>query len=277
MADANRIDTIFVRLRERNEAALVPYLTAGFPQLTWTLPLLKMLAENGADIIELGVPFSDPIADGPTIQAACKVALEQGASLRSVLDVVAEFRREFETPIVLFGAFNPFFHYGLEQFAADAAQVGADAVLIPDVPVEETDSVRPALSARGLHLIELVAPTTPFERKKVIVERASGFLYYISVKGVTGARADTRFAIEGPLSELRLLTNLPVVVGFGIATAFQAQEVARLADGAVVGSALIERIRAASDLEDAIRDVGAWLHELAEAVKTARQTNEHKG
>ncbi len=270
MSTTNRIDAVFAKLRTKNEAALVPYLTGGFPSPEWTLPLLKSLAENGADIIELGVPFSDPIADGPTIQAACKTALENGTTLERILDIVAEFRRASDTPIVLFGALNPFLHYGFEKFAARSATVGADAVLIPDVPVEEADGIQPVLRSHGLHFIELVAPTTPFERKKLIAERASGFLYYISVKGVTGARANTRFALEEPLAELRSLTTLPVVVGFGIATPAQAQEVARLADGVVVGSALIEKIAAARDVVSACGEISGWLNELSTAIKTAR-------
>lgn len=266
----NRVDRVFRQLRDANKAALIPYLTAGFPKREWTLPLLTMLAKGGADIIELGVPFSDPIADGPTIQAACKVALEEGTNLTWILELVRTFRRESETPIVLFGALNPFLHYGLERFAADAAEVGVDAVLIPDVPLEETDTVKPALEKQGLHLIQLIAPTTPLERKKHIVERASGFLYYISVKGVTGARANSQFMLEQPLAELRSLTPLPVVVGFGIATPNQAAEVARLADGVVIGSALIDRIRQEQSLEGAVESVGQWFGELARAVATAK-------
>ncbi|MCX7626761.1 MAG: tryptophan synthase subunit alpha, partial [Candidatus Sumerlaeaceae bacterium] len=226
MIPANRVDRVFENLRKNNRAALIPYLTAGFPKLSWTLPLLKMLADRGADIIELGVPFSDPIADGPTIQAACKIALDEGTTLSKVLELVQKFRQGgYETPIVLFGALNPFLHLGLEEFARAAVEAGADAVLIPDVPLEEASHIRPALHKRGLHLIPLVAPTTPLERKRQIVSQARGFIYYISVKGVTGARAQTHFDLTEPLAELRALTTLPLVVGFGIASPEQAVEV----------------------------------------------------
>jgi len=270
MPPRNRIDDVFEQLRRRSQAALIPYLTAGFPSPEWTVPLLEMLATHGADIIELGVPFSDPVADGPTIQAACKVALDKGTTLQLVLNMVRKFREKHATPIVLFGALNPFHHYGIGQFVAEAAAAGADGVLIPDVPIEETKWVRPALEAHNLHLIELIAPTTPFERKKQIVAQASGFLYYISVKGVTGARATVDFALDQPLGELRSLTTLPVVVGFGIATPQQAATVARLADGAVVGSALIDRIRSSSTLAEALQTVGPWFQSLKTAVASPR-------
>lgn len=272
MTLANRVDRTFESLRRENRAALIPYLTAGFPKVSWTLPLLRMLAERGADLIEVGVPFSDPIADGPTIQAACKIALDEGTTLKKVLEVVHEFRQAgYETPIVLFGALNPFLHFGLEKFAQAAVAAGADAVLIPDVPLEEASQIRPVLLKHGLHLIPLVAPTTPLERKRQIVSQASGFIYYISVKGVTGARAQSRFDLAGPLSELRTLTTLPVVVGFGIASSEQAREVARQADGVVVGSALIDRIGLAGDLDTTVRHVGDWFESLQKGVWGARR------
>lgn len=271
MTVVNRVDQTFEALRKEKRAALIPYLTAGFPKLTWTLPLLKMLAEKGADVIELGVPFSDPIADGPTIQAACKIALDEGTTLKTVLEFVHEFREAgYQTPIVLFGALNPFLHFGLDKFAQAAAAAGGDAVLIPDVPVEEASQIRPVLVNHGLHLIPLVAPTTPLERKRLIVSQASGFIYYISVKGVTGARAHSRFELAGPVGELRTLTTLPVVVGFGIASPEQAMEVAREADGVVVGSALIDRVMQSADLITTIRDVGNWFVSLQKAVQSAR-------
>jgi tryptophan synthase alpha chain len=267
---ANRIRRTFENLREQNTPALIPYITAGFPQLDWTVPLMEMLASNGADIIELGVPFSDPIADGPTIQRACKTALEAGTTLEKVLWLVREFRKNNDTPIVLFGALNPFYHYGLGRFARDAADAGADAVLIPDVPVEEAPPLQAILRAHNIDFILLVAPTTPLERKKVIAQNASGFLYYISVKGVTGARAQSKFAIEEPLRELRQVTDLPVVVGFGIATPEQARQVALHADGVVVGSALIEKIAAAKSLNEALQTTSPWFKSLKEAICTTR-------
>lgn len=267
----NNIDATFEALRGSDRAALVPYLTAGYPSPEWTLPLLEMLATQGADLIELGVPFSDPIADGPTIQAACKVALDAGTTLAGVLDTLAAFRRRFSTPVVLFGALNPFLRYGLEEFALAASRAGADGVLIPDVPLEESEPIAATLATHRLHLIQLVAPTTPFSRKKLIVERAAGFIYYISVKGVTGARAQARFALVEPLAELRQLCSLPVVVGFGIATSAQAREVARIADGVVVGSALVERVGRSGSLDEALETVSPWFAEMAASVHEARR------
>ncbi len=266
MTAGNRIDDKFVALRRERRKALVPYLTAGFPSPEWTLAILELLADQGADIIELGVPFSDPIADGPTIQAACKVALDNGTTLPWVLETLERFRSRHDVPVVLFGAMNPFHRYGLDRFAADARRAGADGVLIPDVPLEETPFVRPALEAQGLHLIELIAPTTPLERKKRIVEQASGFLYYISLKGVTGARGGMHLAVEEPIAELRALTSLPVVVGFGIATAEQAAQVSRVADGIVVGSALIDKLASCSSLQEALKLVGPWVSQFREAI-----------
>lgn len=259
----SRIARIFEQLQQRGERALIPYLTAGFPAPGFTLPLLDALVRGGADIIELGVPFSDPIADGPTIQRASQEALAAGTTLQGILEMVHEFRRKHDTPIVLFGAYNPFFHYGLERFAGDAARAGTDAVLVPDLPVEECAEAAHCLSDKGLHLICLVAPTTTSERKALIAQHASGFIYYISVKGVTGARNSASFKLDEPIRDLRRVTNLPVVVGFGIARPDQAAEVAQYADGVVVGSALIDLISA----NRGEKDLGALVEEYTRAMK----------
>ena len=238
----SRISQAFENARARGERALIPYLTAGYPQLSATVGLLRALERGGADMIELGVPFSDPIADGPTIQASCAESLRQGTTLAAVLDMVREFRRESQTPIVLFGSYNPFLRYGLERLARDASAVGADGLLIPDLPVEEGDEAASVLRGAGLDVVFLVAPTTPLERKRLICAKSSGFVYYISVKGVTGARESLAFELEQPLAELRTVTTLPVAVGFGIATPAQAAAVGRLADGVIVGSALVKLV-----------------------------------
>ena len=264
----NRITKAFERTRAGDEKALIPYLTAGFPAPSRTVALLRALVRGGADIIELGVPFSDPIADGPTIQRACAEALEAGTSLEVILHLLKQFReKDTVTPIVLFGAYNPFFHYGMERFARDASESGADALLIPDLPAEEAGEVIPVADAAGLCLIQLVAPTTPADRKAQIARQASGFVYYVSLKGVTGARTDMRFELEKPLAELRAATTLPVAVGFGIATPDQAGLVARVADAVVVGSALVDlasRNREAPDLEE---QVEAYIRSMKEAVR----------
>ena len=238
----SRISRCFAELKSRGETALITYLTAGFPAPDHTAELLEALVRGGADIIELGVPFSDPIADGPTIQKASSEALDAGTTVPRILDMVREFRKCHDTPLVLFGAYNPFFHYGIEGFVSDAAEAGADGILIPDLPVEEGDEVVPLAKAAGLDVIFLVAPTTPFERKRAICSRSGGFIYYISVKGVTGRRASASFQLEKPIAELRQVTDLPVAVGFGISEPAQAAEVAKLADGVVVGSGIVDLV-----------------------------------
>lgn len=236
----SRIAEKFRTLRESGSRALIPYLTGGYPTPAATLGLLQALERGGASIIELGVPFSDPVADGPTIQRASTAALDAGTTLSKLLQIVTEFRNTSEIPLVLFGAYNPFFHYGLERFAKEASAAGVDGVLIPDLPSEEGDEVEPVFRQFGLDLIYLIAPTTPRGRKSQICKRGSGFLYYISLKGVTGARSDLTYELEEPLQEIRDCTDLPVAVGFGISTPEQAVTVARWADGIVVGSALID-------------------------------------
>lgn len=236
----SRLSEKFTELRSRGERGLVPYLIAGYPAPEHTVNLLKALERGGADVIELGVPFSDPLADGPTIQAASSVALDAGVSLPGILQMVKEFRASgSELPLVLFGAYNPFFHYGLEKFAEDARAAGVDGVLIADLPADSAQEVSPVLKSAGLDLICLIAPTSNLERKKMICSQGSGFLYFISVKGVTGARQDLEFELGDTLRELKSITDIPVAVGFGISTPAQARQVGGWADAVVVGSALI--------------------------------------
>jgi len=263
----SRIREIFDQVRARGERALIPYLTAGYPQPASTVELLRALERGGADIIELGVPFSDPIADGPTIQASCAQSLRQGTTLAAVLNMVREFRRESRTPIVLFGAYNPFLHYGLDRLTRDAAAAGADGLLIPDLPVEEGDEAAGFVHGAGLDLIFLVAPTTPLERKRLICSRSTGFVYYISLKGVTGARESLAFELEQPLAELRSVTDLPIAVGFGIATPAQAAEVGRLADGVIVGSALVKLVGQHADSPDLIPTVEQYIRTMKEPLR----------
>ncbi|MFH0794828.1 MAG: tryptophan synthase subunit alpha, partial [bacterium] len=184
----NRIDALFQRKREKDQKSLVLYLTGGFPDLKTTQKLLPVLEEAGCDLIELGVPFSDPIADGPTIQAASQSALQTGTTLSKLLEVVSRFRERSQIPLILFSAYNPFHKFGLEQVAQEARSAGADGFLAADLPVEESEEFRSICLENDMCLIYLVAPTSPPERKKLIASKASGFLYYVSLKGVTGAR-----------------------------------------------------------------------------------------
>ncbi|MBX7245261.1 MAG: tryptophan synthase subunit alpha [Candidatus Sumerlaeaceae bacterium] len=263
----NRIDKVFAELKERGEAALIPYLTAGFPNLEATLPLLRALVRGGADVIELGVPFSDPVADGPTIQRSSSEALAAGTTFPKILEIVKQFRAESETPIVLFGAYNPFFHYGMEKAARDAATVGVDAFLIPDLPADEGTEAEPAIREAGLYLIYLIAPTTPPDRVKFICSRGSGFLYYISVKGVTGARTSVSLELEKPLAQVHAATKLPVAVGFGIGTPEQAAQVGRLAEGVVVGSALVDLVGKNRDAADRDQKVEEYIRSMKAPLK----------
>jgi len=240
----NRIDSKFSELRSAGGKALVGYLTAGDPDMARSEQDIRDALENGVDVLELGMPFSDPTADGPTIQAAAQRALAAGATLSKVLDLVGRIRADFDTPIVLFGYANPLFHYGYDKLCADAAAVGVDGLLVVDLPHEETEEIRSAMDANGLHFIPLVAPTTPKPRMRAILEDAHGFVYYILVTGVTGARAELATGVAEHVALIRDCTDLPVAVGFGISSGQQAREAAAAADGVVVGSALVQAARA---------------------------------
>lgn len=222
--------------------ALIAYLTAGFPDPARTPELLRMLADAGADVLELGVPFSDPLADGPTIQRASQRAIEAGASLPRALEALERFREAYDTPVVVFSYLNPLLAYGVERFARDAAAAGAEGVLVTDLPVGEDPEVESFLESSPLALVRLVAPTTGPERALDIARRAQGFLYYISRTGVTGATATLRDELAREVRALRDVATVPVAVGFGISSPEQAAAVSRLADGVVVGSAIIEAL-----------------------------------
>ncbi|MBI2369913.1 MAG: tryptophan synthase subunit alpha [Deltaproteobacteria bacterium] len=239
-----RLGQTFTALRERGERALVAYLTAGDPDLRASEELVLAAAEAGADVIELGVPFSDPVADGPVIQQACQRALAAGTTLRGVLRLVEAVRKHSPVPLVLFGYYNPFYAFGLRALATAAGQAGVDGLLVVDLPPEELAEMKAESEPAGLDTILLVAPTTTPDRLRWIVREASGFLYLVAVTGVTGARPDLAYAVDERIREIRRLTALPICVGFGIATAQQAVEAGRMADGVVVGSALVQLVEA---------------------------------
>ncbi|MES1944274.1 tryptophan synthase subunit alpha [Salinisphaera sp. PC39] len=233
----------FEALRADGRKALIPYITAGDPEPGATVGLLHALVAAGADVLEVGVPFSDPMADGPVIQGACERALAHGTSLRDVLAMVAEFReRDAETPVVLMGYLNPVEAMGLARFAAAAAEAGVDGVLVVDLTAEEAPEVTPVLAEAGLDAVRLIAPTTSEARLATICDQAAGFLYYVSLKGVTGAASLDVGALDARLEAVRRHTTLPVAVGFGVRTPEIAAAVARVADAVVVGSALVARI-----------------------------------
>jgi tryptophan synthase alpha chain len=236
------LQKVFTRCREEGRAALVLYTTAGFPEPGVALDVLRMLADAGADVIELGVPFSDPLADGPTIQHSSQVAIEHQVDLEWTLDLLARFRAERDTPVVVFTYLNPILRYGVDRFLRDAAGAGANGVLVTDLPVGADPELEQAFAASPLALIRQIAPTTPPTRAREIAAAARGFLYYISRTGVTGASEALAGDLAREVSEICAVSEVPVAVGFGISTPEQAATVARLADGVVVGSALINAL-----------------------------------
>lgn len=239
----NRIDQRFSELKAQGRKALIPYITAGDPAPEYTVGFMHALVEAGADVIELGVPFSDPMADGPVIQKACERALKHGTRLVDLFEMVKEFRQaDTQTPVVLMGYLNPIERIGYEAFADQAAAAGVDGVLIVDMPPEEAEEIGPLMKARDLAAIFLVAPTTSNERAATICTHGQGYLYYVSLKGVTGAATLNAADVAEHLAPLREMTDLPLCVGFGIRDGVTAAEVANVADGVIVGSALVNRI-----------------------------------
>jgi tryptophan synthase alpha chain len=272
MASAGRIKRKFKELRARDEAALVPYVGAGDPDLDTTRRLILELETRGADLIEIGVPFSDPMADGPANQRSLARGLGAGASIAAILSMVSELRAQTEIPLILFGYYNPVFHYGCEQLCADAARAGIDALLVIDLPLEEAGELKGPARANGLDIIQILAPTTPIERSRKIARAASGFLYYVSVTGVTGARAHLDSDLFAHIRELRGVTDLPLGVGFGISTPGQAAEVARIADAVVVGSAISLLIESHTESGDVLAAVGGLVGAMKDAMRAARSS-----
>lgn len=267
----NRIDRVFAALRSRDEAALIPFLTAGDPDLPTTLELMRAAAASGGDLLEIGVPFSDPTADGPVLQRSLEIGLRAGASLGRVLELVAAFREESEVPVILYGYYNPVLRYGPERFAQAASAAGVDGVLVVDLPPEEADELLVPARAAGLHLIFLLAPTSGPARVRTVLRRAAGFVYYVSVTGVTGVRPMDAAAVTPAVARLRAATDLPIGVGFGISTPEQAAAVATFADAAVVGSAVMRLVDAHRDTGDVVAAVAAFVRDLKAAMRAARR------
>jgi tryptophan synthase alpha chain len=260
----SRIAETFARLKSAGRTALMPYLMIGFPERESTLELAPALEAAGADLFELGVPFSDPLADGATVQRASERALTNGVRLTFVLETVAELRaRGLAAPLVLMGYFNPFLRYGIERLAADAAAAGVDGFIIPDLPPEEATEVQAVCRAAGLDLIFLVAPTSPDERIAQIAQLASGFIYCVALTGVTGARRDLWEGLPDFLARVRRHTDLPLVVGFGISTAAHVQQVSQHAEGVIVASALIDKLETLPP-EEQVNGAVSFLHQLQE-------------
>ena len=262
----SRIQATFARLQADNRKALIPFITAGDPEPGLTVPLMQALVAGGADVIELGVPFSDPMADGPTIQRASERALAYGTSLRIVLGMVREFRKvDADTPVVLMGYANPIEAYGIEPFAKDAASHGVDGVLVVDYPPEECETFAATLKANGLDPIFLLAPTSTEKRFGEVAACGSGYIYYVSLKGVTGSASLDLDEVAKRIPNIRAKVNMPVGVGFGIRDAATAAKVASVADAVVIGSRIIEEIEN-SPRDQAASRVTAFLKGIRDAM-----------
>ncbi|NLI27638.1 MAG: tryptophan synthase subunit alpha [Acetobacter sp.] len=269
----SRIARRFAALRAERRGALIPYVEACDPDFATSLALLKAMPDAGADLIEIGMPFSDPSADGPVIQLAAQRGLAAGATLDRLLEMVRAFREDdSETPLIVMGYLNPIESYGYERFCQVAAEAGVDGLIVVDMPPEESAALEKFMEPAGLDMIRLVAPTTTDERLKLVLGHASGFVYYVSITGITGTRSASAADLEAALPRLRAATDLPIVIGFGIRTPEQAAQAAGIADGAVVASALLATLSETLDQDlaptkETLPRVLAQLEELSKAVR----------
>lgn len=273
----SRIKARFDQLREENRAAFIPFIMAGDPDSATSLELIKKLPSAGADLIELGVAFTDPMADGPAVAAAGLRALNSGQTLRKTMEMVRSFRKEDDhTPIILMGYYNPFYSYGPEKFVRDAKEAGVDGLIIVDLPPEEDVELCLPARAAGLDFIRLATPTTDDERLLSVVKNTSGFVYYVSVAGITGKAAGEKAIVENALNRIRAASGLPAAVGFGIKTAEKAREFATFADAVVVGSALVDEFANAlearpGEADNAINAVLRLAADISGAIHAARK------
>jgi len=278
-----RIDQRFAQLKAEKRAGLVAFVMAGDPDLETSLEILKSLPAAGADVIEVGMPFTDPMADGPAIQAAGLRALKAGTTLKKTLDLVKSFRAaDPKTPIVLMGYYNPIYVYGVERFLPAAKEAGVDGLIVVDLPPEEDEELCLPARAAGLNFIRLATPTTDEKRLPKVLENTSGFVYYVSLTGITGAALADYSGVEAAVNRIKRHTDLPIAVGFGVKTAEGAATVARAADGVVVGTALVNALKGALDAEDraapqSVAAVSALVAELSGAAHGARGANGGNG
>jgi tryptophan synthase alpha chain len=264
-----RIDRRFAALKAEGRAALVSFVMAGDPDHETALKIIKGLPGAGTDIIEIGMPFTDPMADGPAIQQAGLRALASGTTLKSTLKLISEFRAgDADTPIVLMGYFNPIYNYGVPAFLVDAKEAGVDGLIVVDLPAEEDEELCLPAREAGINFIRLATPTTDEKRLPAVVNNSSGFLYYVSIAGTTGAAAPKPADVEKALVRIRKATDLPIVVGFGIRSGAQAADIARIADGAVVGSAYVENVANAADKDGAVAGILKLSSELSAGVQS---------
>jgi tryptophan synthase alpha chain len=262
----SRIAEKFKELKSRKESALIPYIMAGDPDLGATRDIVLEIARSGADIIEIGAPFSDPVADGPTIQRAGIRALATGTTLKNVIGLVREVRKETDIPVILMLYYNLIHHYGEEKFAHDAAAAGVDGLIVPDLPPDEASGLARAAKANGIDIIFLLAPTSSDDRVRLVEKHSSGFIYYVSLTGVTGARTALDSGIEASLKRIRRFSKKPVCVGFGISTPEQAAKVSAWADGVIVGSALVGIIEKNAGKKTLVREVGRFVKSLKKGI-----------
>lgn len=260
----SRIAAVFDR---RDRVALIPYVTVGYPSIDATLEVVPLLAGGGADIIELGIPFSDPLADGATIQRASFGALQNGVTPAICLDIAGQLSKKVKIPLIFMTYFNPVLSYGLERFCGDCSQAGVDGLIIPDLPPDEGSALEVCTLNDGLDLIYLLAPTSPEERIRLVAEKSRGFIYLVSVTGVTGARNSLPVDLEAFVARVRQVAAQPLCVGFGISTPQQAKQVARIADGVIIGSRLIQLMETEMDFTSA---VGRFTKELRQALDGSR-------
>ena len=266
----SKLDRTFAQLRQRGEKALIAYVMAGDPSLQDTEQLVVELEQAGADIIELGVPFSDPIADGPVIQQAAERALRSGTSLRSILSMVTGLRARTKIPLVLMAYYNSIHAFGYERFCKEAAQAGVDGLILPDMPPDEAGPLRGPAAAAALPLIFLLAPTSTAERRTFVARQSQGFVYYVSLTGITGAKLLNLADVGKNVEKIRKVTSLPVAVGFGVATPEDAAKVAAIADGVIVGSAIVKQIAAHREAPDMVKQVAEFVRSLKTAMRSAQ-------
>lgn len=266
----NRIDKTFKALKKEKKKAFIPYVTAGDPDMKTSERIIEVLAKSGADIIEVGIPFSDPLADGPTIQEAVERSLKAGCTVKKTLSMVKRLRKKIDVPMVFMTYYNIVFNYGLKSFVEDAVKSGADGIIVPDLPMEESEELLGLADKKDFSLIMLTAPTTPPGRFRKIAAASRGFIYHVSLTGVTGARKKMASALKGDVRKLRKLTSKPVCVGFGVSNPGQARDIAGSASGVIVGSAIIKVIEQnLSNKRNLVKKVSAFARAIAKAVHRA--------
>ena len=266
----SKLDRTFAQLRQKGEKALIAYVMAGDPSLQVTEQLVVELEQAGADIIELGVPFSDPIADGPVIQQAAERALSSGTSLRAILSMIAGLREKTQIPLVLMAYYNSIHSFGPERFCHEAVQAGIDGLILPDMPPDEAGPLKGPAAAAGLPLIFLLAPTSTAERRTFVARQSQGFVYYVSLTGITGAKLVNLADVGKNVEKIRKVIDVPIAVGFGVATPEDAAKVAAIADGVIVGSAIVKQIAAYREKPEMVKKVAEFVRSLKTAMRPAQ-------